>query len=522
MCDWIETFLVHGPGDIQGTPIELDDEFRRFIWMAYELWPADHPLAGRRVYRRAHLSRPKGRAKSELAGMIASVEGLGPVRFGGWDAKGEPVGVPILSPVIRCFATEEDQAGNTFENAFYMLSEGPAYDEYPGLDPGVTRINLPSGGSIISTTSTAASKDGGKDTLSVFDEVHLWVSPRLKALHATVTRNLVKRRTADGWALETSTMFAPGEDSVAEQTHKAAESGELKSFLLDHKQAPLDIDIRDDEQLRAALVHVYGAAAGWTNIDAIIDEFHDPTKRESDCRRYWLNQPWSTEDRFVAPNDWDACASEGVIPDGERIVVGFDGSFSDDSTAVVACSLGDMRLQVVGVWERPDGVRDWRVPRHEVTEAIRQAARRWTMVEASADPYGWRQTLEDLQEEGLPIVEFPQSAARMIPATKRFHDLVTSKGLTHDGHPRLRAHVLNAIVKTDARGYRVSKPTRASQHKIDLCVAAIMAADRATAADDVAHLWLPSDTDEKPVNRAPDGLRILSQEETTTLRVPPR
>jgi len=25
VCDWVEEMLVHGPGDIQGSPITLDD-----------------------------------------------------------------------------------------------------------------------------------------------------------------------------------------------------------------------------------------------------------------------------------------------------------------------------------------------------------------------------------------------------------------------------------------------------------------------------------------------------------------
>lgn len=83
VCDWVETYLVHGPGDVQGMPVELDDEFRSFIYRCYEIYPSDHALAGRRVYRRAVLSRPKGRAKSELAAMLCCAELLGPVRSTG-------------------------------------------------------------------------------------------------------------------------------------------------------------------------------------------------------------------------------------------------------------------------------------------------------------------------------------------------------------------------------------------------------------------------------------------------------
>jgi hypothetical protein len=54
-----------------------------------------------------------------------------------------PVGAPVVSPIIKNLATEEQQAGNTSDNAFYMLQSGSAYDAFPGLDIGLTRINLP-------------------------------------------------------------------------------------------------------------------------------------------------------------------------------------------------------------------------------------------------------------------------------------------------------------------------------------------------------------------------------------------
>src|SRR3954470_4878702 len=110
VCAWIETFLCHGPGDIQGAPIVLDDEFRLFVWRAYELRGDGH-----RQFRRAFLSRPKGRGKSELAAELADAELLGPVRFDHFaDAgercpmtghvfrAGEPVGAPVTAPEVLC------------------------------------------------------------------------------------------------------------------------------------------------------------------------------------------------------------------------------------------------------------------------------------------------------------------------------------------------------------------------------------------------------------------------------------
>jgi phage terminase large subunit-like protein len=479
VCDWVEEYLVHGPGDVQGQPIELDAEFRAFVYRACEVYPRDHELAGRRVYRRTFLSRPKGRAKSELAGMLACAELLAPVRFDGWDSDGDPVGRPVTSPEVLCVATEEDQAGITYGNVSFMLANGEAADSYP-VDVGLTRTFLDGGGVIEPITAAATSKDGGKSTFIVCDETHLWTDPRLKRLHAVLTRNITKRRIANGWLLETSTMYAPGEGSIAEETHKAAGAA---SFLFDHRQAPMDLDLGDDGALRDALVRVYGPAAAWTNIDGIIaDEFRNPTKRESDNRRYWLNQPVRTEDTWLVPGAWDACADLArEIDEGDEVVVGFDGSYNRDSTAIVACTVGpDPHLEMVAVWERgPDDPADWIVPAIEVMETIRATCAVWRVREIAADPYLWRSDLEALRDEGLPIVEFKQSGPAMIAACQRVFELVMSGAISHDGDVDIARHVANAVTKTDARGTRITKASKSSTQHVDLAVAAVMAVDRA-------------------------------------------
>ncbi len=63
VLDWIHAYCAHGPGDVQGEPLNYDDEIRDFVIEAYRL----DPNTGRRVFREVIFSRPKGRAKSEIA-----------------------------------------------------------------------------------------------------------------------------------------------------------------------------------------------------------------------------------------------------------------------------------------------------------------------------------------------------------------------------------------------------------------------------------------------------------------------
>lgn len=306
---WIEHYLVHGPGDVQGERINMDAEFAAFVWKCYRLDGG----TGRRRIKRAFLSRAKGRAKSEIAGWVSCFEALGPCRFdhfaeagevSSWGyeyAEGEPVGRPLRYVEVLCVATEEGQAGNTYDVINYNLNPQTCSPElaadFPGLDVGLSRIVLPdSRGTISPETAGDSSKDGGKSTFIVADETHLWVLRRLREMHAVMTRNLMKRKAAQGWMLETSTMYGEGEGSVAEGTHAYAltvRTGKRQdsALLFDHKQAAMSWDLHDRGERLEALREAYGPAAAWMPLDDIADYWDDPQVTEAAFRRYFLNQP---------------------------------------------------------------------------------------------------------------------------------------------------------------------------------------------------------------------------------------
>ena len=58
----------------------------------------------------------------------------------------------------------------------------------------------------------------------------------------------------------------------------------------------------------------------------------------------------------------------------------------------------------IAVWEKPDEANaDWQVPVMDVEDAIREAAKRFQVVEIVCDPYRWARTFQVLEDEGLPI-----------------------------------------------------------------------------------------------------------------------
>ena len=186
---WIEQNLLHGNGDVLGQSMfPLTDEYAKFIVMVYAL-----EEDGTRCHDSGFLSRPKGCSKSEIAAVIGLFDALGPSRFDHWAEPGEvfvcpygtgftyefepgePVGKRVTTPIVQCIATEAGQAGEIYSTILFNAKEGPLAAAFPNRDDvGLTRINLPGGGSIKPLTASGDSKDGGKATLTLFDEA-IWV-----------------------------------------------------------------------------------------------------------------------------------------------------------------------------------------------------------------------------------------------------------------------------------------------------------------------------------------------------------
>lgn len=485
VIDWIETYLVHGPGDVQGQPIKLDREYSRFIVDAYEV-----DRRGRRRVTRAFLSRPKGRAKSELAGMLGCAEALGPVRCDGFDAHGNPVGRPVTYPYIRCLATEESQAGNTYDNIYYMLTEGPVINEYRGLDVNLTKINLPDGGEIVPSTASSASKDGGKETLAIFDETHLYTTPELRRMHQTVSRNLLKRKIAEPWALETSTMYAPGEESIAEEMHSEymkVTEGLLDhpGLLFDHREAP-PVSIRNKAELKKALRYVYGPAAEWMDLDRMVTDLQ--TMQEHEVRRYFLNQPTATVDSYMDKAAWEAALSDERPQKGEQIAIGFDGSLRYDATAIVGCRLRDGLVFPIKIWENPHTSDDWEVDVLEVDAAVAKAFRDYRVEWMYADPAYWQDIVGRWAVEYGDKIVFEFWTHRDTPmanAVERFRTGIETGQIHHVGNATLTRHVLNARTREVRAGIVLRKETKRSKKSIDACMAAVLAVEaRADAIAD--------------------------------------
>jgi hypothetical protein len=506
VIDWIEEYLPHGPGDVQGDPIAIDDEIAAHLCWLYRVWPQGHQLEGRRLVQRGVLSRPKGRAKSETAGELVCAELVGPVRCDGFDANGEPVGVPVKRPFIRCLATEEDQAGNTYDNVVYMLQEGKVADEYP-LDVGLTRTFLKGGdgGEVRPSTAASASKDGGLESFAVADETHLYIQRSHRQMYRTVARNTGKRKLAQPWMYDTTTAWEPGENSIAEQTadrhaHLPADEAVTKhGVLYDHRQGDEPKMFGSDASLIKAMKVGYGPAAEWMDFHRIVRIIRDSEDPEAEAYRYFLNRAKAPASHWLAPDDiQEALVHESIWDKGIPVAAGFDGSLTDDHTALWVCNKQGI-IRPVGIWAPQEGHEEgWEVDDDDVSRAVDWMFEQFRVVRFNCDPAWWQAAIGSWAERhgSPPVVEWwTNKESRMAVATGALRTDIRKGDVKIDPMPMLtdpqtrankplavwhfeNARVKKVVIRLDDKAeeaYITRKERKGSPLKIDSVPAAVLA-----------------------------------------------
>ncbi|WP_405944746.1 terminase [Streptomyces sp. NBC_00932] len=493
--------MLATPDRSEYEPLVLTREQAAFVLNFYAL----NPKTGRRKYRRGVLSRSKGWGKSPILAAIACAEALAPVVPDGWDAEGEPVGKPwasVRTPWVQLAAVSEDQTRNAWAPLLEMLREGPAMDEYRGLEPLDTFVNLPKG-RLEFVTSAATSREGNRPVFCVLDQTEEWtVTNGGRKLAATLRRNLGK---TNGTSIESPNAYVPGRGSVAEESAeywKRIVEGRARDdgLLYDHREAPAGTDMTDRESLVAGLAFAYGdsaeSAGGWVDLDRLVAEIWDPATDPQNARAYYLNQITHATDSWLTQPEWTGCAApETVVADKDRVVLGFDGSRRrnrgvTDATALVGCRVADGHLFEIRVWEQPDGPQgdDWQVPVAEVLSEVEAAFKRYRVVGFYADPAKWESHVASWEAKhaakllvksstGHPIEWWMTGgrALQIVRATRSFHDAVTDGEMTHCGSSTLTRHILNSRRRESRAGIQIAKEHPDSPRKIDASVAAILA-----------------------------------------------
>lgn len=449
VLEWGYAYLP-SPAD-ESEPLVLTDEQASFVVDFYSLDAARRHYA----YRRAIIEMVKGWGKSPLAGFLAAAELAGPVCLDGFDAAGEPVGVPWgygrrPPPLVQIAAVSEDQTENTYGALYSMLTARRGnIGTNLGIDVGRTRLLLAGRpGELEPVTASAGSREGQRVTFAVLDETHLWTARNGGVkLAATVRRNAAKM---GGRTLETTNAPLLGEHSVAEASGRAANRS---GGILWMRRMPSEVPQPDwtDKKLLRALREAYGDVP-WVDLNRILAEIRDPATTWDDALRFFYNIRVAGSGRAVDPAGWDLLAvpSDRRVepPAGTPIGLGFDGSITTDTTALRGCTADGYGF-TIGYWERPAGVAEWSVPRDEVEARIAYAFRTWSVGLLLADPPKWGVEIKrwaELYPDRVEVLD-TNSARRFAPAVDRWLTSIREGSYTHDGDGPTTEHVKAAHLR---------------------------------------------------------------------------
>lgn len=494
---WIETNLRQPNGPLAGRPFEPTREQARFLLWFYAV--DEH---GRWLYNRGVRRLAKGSGKSPFAAVMALAELLGPVRVAGFDpdVPGGVVGMPVSMPLVQIAATSEKQTQNTMRMIRAMANKRTPLAKKYGLDSGKTYIETPEGGKLEQITSSEGSAEGAEVSFVIGDETEHW-TPGMggPGLMETLTQNAVKTGSR---VLETSNAWVPGAQSVAESTFETwceQQEGRTRAtqgILYDARVAPANSVLHDSPEpgelsLTEALRFVY-ADCSWVTedtIDSIRNQIWASNYPVSRARRFFLNQPNAAENAWVTLQEWSVLADTSrALVDGEDVVLFFDGSKSNDHTALVGCCMSDGHVFTVGVWapEESTGVVNFQA----VDSAVHRVFDRFNVVAFWADVREWESYVKTSWPEAfgdqlllwaVPKGKEPAPVAwdmrshqyQFAEAAEMCFAEIQDGGFTHDGNWETSRHIGNARVNETRGRFSIKKESPKSANKIDAAVCVI-------------------------------------------------
>lgn len=484
---WMMDYLIQPNGPNAGKPFCPTPRQIQFLVNYYAV-----NERGEFVYRRGARRLAKGSGKSPFAAAFALAELCGPVRFGGWDESGLAgiKAVPVSMPLVQIVATSERQTQNTIRMVRAFSAKGTKVQRAYELDSNKTFIETPTGGKLEQVTSSAHTLEGGEVSAAVCDEVEHWLPAQGgPEVMRTVVRNAAK---VDGSrVLETCNAWIPGEKSTAEDTFDAWLKQEdgltrgktriLYDAVIARPNAVMVDDVEEGQiPLTEELKRIY-ADCPWVNLEQIKEQIWSPDIPESHSMRFFFNKPCASENAWVTLDEWNMCSdTDRKVEDGEPIVMFFDGSKSDDHTALVGCCMKDGHIFKLGHW-RPGASKV--VNTHAVNAGVEAAFRKYDVLAFWADVREWesftkvtwpekyRDRLILPAEEASPIAWDMRTHARQFAeAAEAAFTEITQQEFTHSGDSALAEHVSNARVFEQRGRWSIRKESPKSSHKIDLAV----------------------------------------------------
>lgn len=442
---FIREFLLVPRGHGAGKPVRLRPFQREIIDGSFK-----------KGVRTALVSMPRANGKTSLASMIALAEMV--------------VGQP--SAEVLVVASDQRQANITFAQARRMVQANPlladrvaVYKDHLLFEDNDAKL--------IPLSADPSSLHGYDPTLLIVDELHVVTRETWEAATSAVG----KRPKSLTLAISTPASSA---DSLMWDLVMHGRADDDPAFWFKEWAAPEECAIDDPEAWKAANP-AYAQRPAFLAGDSFAAAAR--TMTEPSFRQLRLGQWVSGVDQWLPHGLFEDLADQDrVVDDGARVVLGFDGSYSRDTTALIGCTVEEHpHLFVIDMWENP-GDPNWRVPREWVDDSVKAAFKRFKVAEMACDKSGWETDLEQWQRRfGRTKVTSWNTGdrRRMAPATDRIYQAMKDGEVSHDGDKRLEKHFAHCVAENTSLGTVVHKDKKTSTKKIDAAVAAIAAFDRA-------------------------------------------
>lgn len=514
VTDWIEQHCKVPGGVYEGEPLLFNGWQLYCTANHYRVRP-DAEYDPRRLlapfwYRRSIVVGPQKCGKSPWGAGMLLAEGVGPTLFMGWARggevyrcedhgcgcgweyeyqPGEAMGAPRRKSLLGLLAYAESQTQNVYEPLQTMIHSGPL-KEFVHVREGF--IRLPNRGKIVPLSAAARSKLGQPLTGGLGDESGLYTAAN-KVLDTwqTMRRGIAAMQ---GRTIELTNPWDPMENSAAQQAFESRRPDIFRYY----RKPPADLSYANKRDRHKIHVHVY-ADSPWvdpTTIDAEAAELveTDPTQAE----RFFGNRLVQGLGSYMPEPLWTETEDgERVVEPGERVAGGFDGSRSQDWTALrLETADGHRFTPRYGPDRRPTywNPDEWggRIPREEVKAAMAEVFSTYKVARLYVDPRHWEtQADEWAVDHGEDVVVLwpTNQVSRMHDALVRYLEDSAERLTTHDDDPTVRAHARNArkVAKAGER-FILGKP--AEHQKIDVLMADVLAHE--AAADQRAEGWAES------------------------------
>lgn len=372
-------------------------------------------------------------------------------------------------PNVYLAAASRDQARLAFERAKVMVQSHPEIERRVTVRHNELRVK---DGFMRMLASDAPKVHGLAPTLALVDELH---AHKNDDLYVALKTALGKREGAQLATISTagydrnSTLGRLREKALASPTVKrrgkltTAEDPEAGFVMLEWACQETD-NLEDAAEVKKA------NPATFVTRKFLKQQLASPGLHPLEFARFHANVWTEAADYWLEPGAWQACADSYTIEPGETIWAGVDIG-GERAASAISYVTEDLRVGVE-IFEGETAVLT-------VDRRLRELADTFDIREVAFDTwrFGGKPAL-DLQEHGLPMIPFPQSNIRMVPASERLYSAVKEGKLRHPNDPGLNRHVAKTVARETARGWRIDKLK--SRDQIDAVVALAMAVDRAT------------------------------------------